>query len=181
VELNCRGRVAPLAPSPIELSKRFAQRGAAFCASYLQLRIPDLPAPTILRADVGKRPTPVRRYRAVVTRATRTAPIKRYLTVDDMLKPMDCELEGDGGPLNTQLDRLLAGPLDVQTFNELALAHRNNGALFLPELLATACSVDAWRARTATAPASAGSSVGRRTGPRAGRQAHHWGRHRPGW
>lgn len=88
----------------------------------------------------GELPTPVNiplppeRYRTVVTRATRSTPAQRYPTVDDMLKAMERELEGDGGPLSSQLDRLLAGALDVKTLNDFALAHRSNGALFLPEL-----------------------------------------------
>ncbi|GAA5152343.1 hypothetical protein GCM10025768_20200 [Microbacterium pseudoresistens] len=88
----------------------------------------------------GELPTPVyvplpsERYRTVVTRATRRAPGQRYPTVDDMLQAMEHELEGGSGPLSTQLERLLNDPLDVKAFNDFALAHRGNGALFLPEL-----------------------------------------------
>ncbi|WP_226532827.1 serine/threonine-protein kinase [Microbacterium paraoxydans] len=88
----------------------------------------------------GELPTPVHvplpseRFRTVVTRATRRAPAQRYPTVDDMLEAMEREIESGSGPLSTQFERLLTNPIDIKAFNDFALAHRDNGALFLPEL-----------------------------------------------
>jgi serine/threonine-protein kinase len=103
----------------------------------------------------GELPTPVHvplpseRFRTVVTRATRKAPAQRYPTVDDMLEAMERELAGRSGPLSTQLERLLIAPFDIVAFKDFALAHRDNGALLLPELrrierstVITWCNVD---------------------------------------
>ncbi|MDJ0324204.1 serine/threonine-protein kinase [Cryobacterium sp. PH31-AA6] len=79
-------------------------------------------------------PLPTTRFRTVVTRATRKSPAQRYPTVDEMLEAMERELDGDRGPLSTQLEQILSGPFEVETLNDFALAHRDNGALFLPEL-----------------------------------------------
>ena len=88
----------------------------------------------------GELPTPVHvplpseRFRTVVTRATRKAPVQRYPNIDDMIEAMERELEGISGPLSTQLERLLTAPIDIKAFKDFALAHRDNGGLLLPEL-----------------------------------------------
>jgi serine/threonine protein kinase len=88
----------------------------------------------------GELPTPVHvplpsaRFRTAVMRATRRISTQRYVTVDDMVEAMERELDGDGGPLSTQFERFLSSQFEVEGFGVFALAHRNNGALFLPEL-----------------------------------------------
>lgn len=88
----------------------------------------------------GELPTPVNvplppgRFRTVVVRATRSEPAQRYSSLDGMLEAMERELKGDGGPLSNQLEQLLIGTVDIQNLNDFALAHRENGDLFLPEL-----------------------------------------------
>lgn len=85
------------------------------------------PTPTVV-------PRPADKFRAVVARATRSEPSRRFGTVDEMLAEMESELDGVAGPPSTHLQRLLASPIDHQVLSRFALAHSDNGKLLLNEL-----------------------------------------------
>lgn len=79
-------------------------------------------------------PLPNRRFRAVVSRATRREQEQRYGSLDEMLFAMENAEDAERGPLSSQLDQVLTEPYDVRAAIDFALAHRENSGLLLPEL-----------------------------------------------